>query len=171
MAPDADRLLLAGLLEILAGAEAWRRLECTSAGNHEDLRSGGPPDRLEPIFDLDVPPSGAWNLQRVHVPCGGTRIYYLHLEGKREWTAAEIESALAAAPGCLVVRAADGFGNTGLIGEYFRDRGRKLGVHHEIVVWGDSITTQGTHVYLMAEADPRGAQRMSAAQAPGKEIS
>jgi len=164
MVPDADSLLLTRLSEILGGGKAWRSIDCTSAGNHDDMRPGGPPDRLEPVFVSDAPSIG---LHRVHVPCGGTRIYFLHLEGYRDWAREEIETALAASPACLVVRSDDGFGNTGLIGEYFRDRGRKHGAHHEIVVWSDSITTQGPHVYLMAEADPKGLCKLSETRKEG----
>jgi hypothetical protein len=162
--PDADCIVLERLLKQIGGVESWAGLSCTSAGCHDLSCAGGLPDRLEPIFSSRERPGskprglglprGRVNLHRVHVPCFSQRIYYLHLIAKREWTAEELERVIDQAPECLPVRAAEGFGNTGLIDEHFRDLGIRQGDRSDIVIWRESLVVDRHQVYLMAEADP-----------------
>lgn len=161
--PSPDAIVLARLVRAMGGPGEWRGLGCTSAGCHENaVRPGKAPDRLEPIFSsgshgmaryLGLSSSG-FAFHRVHVPCGGSRIYFIHLEGHRETNLDRLVADLDAAPRCLLGRAGEGFSNTASISEYFRDLGRSRGDHHEVFIWRESMTTEGHHAYLIAEADP-----------------
>jgi hypothetical protein len=143
--PSADVIVLMRLLEATGGSSSWHRLDCTSAGCHDEaVPPGGSPDRLEPLFpgpppalaqSLGLSPSN-FTLHRVHVPCGGSRVYYVHLEAHRAPDLERLAAGLASAP------------------EYFRDLGRRRGDHHEVFIWQESLTVSGNHVYLLAEADP-----------------
>ena len=161
--PSADAIVLMRLFEAMGGTRSWHRLDCTSAGCHEEaVPQGGSPDRLEPVFPgsppdlartLGLSPS-KFTLHRVHVPCSSSRIYFVHLEAHQVPDHDRLAAGLDATPRCILARAADGFSNTAAISEYFRDLGRRRGDHDEVFIWHESLTTNGRHVYLLAEADP-----------------
>jgi len=161
--PSADMIVFARLLQAMGGPGEWRRLAGTSAGCHDDaVRPGKAPDRLEPIFSrgihgmaryLGLSPSSL-AFHRVQVPCSGSRIYFIHLEGHRGTDVERMAAELDASPRCLLARAGDGFTNSASISEYFRDLGRRRGDHHEVFIWQESLATDGHHAYLIAEADP-----------------
>jgi glyceraldehyde-3-phosphate dehydrogenase (NAD(P)) len=107
------------------------------------------PDVNEVLPDLDVDTVG------LKVPATRMHVHSVSVTLAREVAAADIRSLLAGESRIALVSADANLGSCGALQTFSEELGRRRGELWENCVWTDSITTDGTDLYLVQAIDQR----------------
>jgi glyceraldehyde-3-phosphate dehydrogenase (NAD(P)) len=120
-------------------------------------------DSLQPLFDDELEsearraiPFVAPELcvQRVRAPCTHSNLHMLKIEPAPEAGLSALMEALSRNSRIILVNGADGFDNTGLVQEFFRDMGRPRADRPEVLIWRESVAIADGSLYLMLDVEP-----------------
>jgi glyceraldehyde-3-phosphate dehydrogenase (NAD(P)) len=158
-----DVIALARLVKAVAPIAGVERLYAnviTRAG-HATQQAAGNVDSLEPL-PADGPTTsqlarvlgrvvGRVYVSRVRAPYTRSHLHTIKLDLDVAVERQAVLNALREAPRVLVASAADGFGTTADVQEFFRNSPRRRSDRPELFVWEESVMSDKQRLYLLAD--------------------